>query len=139
MLTQYLHYGLTAAGFTIVCLETHHVREVPKANRNKTDKTGARGIAQLLRTTGGYRPVRVKSVASHEIRALLSPRRVILRKCIDLQNELRGLLRIFGTNVPPRLAHGSFEEAVTPPIEAEPALREALLRMLELRGVLYRA
>jgi transposase len=138
MLTQYLHYGLTAAGYTVACLETHHVKEALKAMRNKTDRNDARGIAQLLRS-GWYRAAHVKSVESHEIRALLSSRRMILKQCVDLENELRGLLRIFGTKLPPRLAHGAFEEAVRPSIEAEPALREALLPMLELRGVIYRA
>ncbi len=74
MLTQYLSYGLTAAGFEVVCLETHHVKESLKAMRNKTDKNDARGIAQLLRT-GWYQAVHVTSVESHEIRALLSSRR----------------------------------------------------------------
>jgi transposase len=138
MLTQYLSYGLTAAAFQAVCLETHHVKEALKAMRNKTDKNDARGIAQLLRT-GWYRAVHVKSVESHEVRALLSSRRVILRKCVDLENELRGLLRIFGTKLPSRLDHGSFEEMVRAPIEADPALRRALLPMLELRGMLYQA
>ncbi len=138
MLTQYLHYGLTAAGFEVVCLETHHVKESLKAMRNKTDKNDARGIAQLLRT-GWYQAVHVKSLQSHEIRALLSSRRVILRKCVDLENELRGLLRIFGTKLPSRLAHGIFEDEVRAPIEADPALRRALLPMLELRGMLYQA
>jgi transposase len=79
-----LHNGLTAAGITVVCLETHHVKEALKAMRNKTDRNDARGIAQLLRS-GWYRPVHVKSLASREIRALLCSRRVILKQCIDFK------------------------------------------------------
>jgi transposase len=120
MLTQYLSYGLTAVGFEMVCLETHHVKESLKAMRNKTDKNDVRGIAQLLRM-GWYQAVHVTSVESHEIRALLSSRRVILRKCVDLENELRGLLWIFGTKLPSSLAHGTVEEVVrytSAPIQA---------------------
>jgi transposase len=138
MLTQYLHYGLTGAGYPVMCLEAHHVSDALKAMRNKTDKNDARGIAQLLRT-GWYQPVHVKSVESHQVRAMLSSRRVILKKCIDLENELRGLLRIFGTKLPPHLSHGTFEEVVTERIEADPTFKEALLPMLELRGLLYQA
>jgi transposase len=138
MLTQYLHYGLTGAGFQVVCLEANQVSDALKAMRNKTDKNDARGIGQLLRT-GWYRPVHVKSVESHQVRAMLSSRRVILKKCIDLENELRGLLRIFGTKLPPRVSHGTFEEVVTERIEAEPTFKEALLPMLEMRGLLYHA
>ncbi len=138
MLSQYLSYGLTAAGFNVVCLESHHVKQSLKAMRNKTDRNDARGISQLLRT-GWYQPVHVKSVESHHVRAMLSSRRVILRKCIDLENELRGLLRIFGIKLPSKVSHGAFDEVVRKPIEANPALTRALIPMLDLRGTLYGA
>jgi len=70
-LTQYLAYGLQAAGFEIVCLEARQVNAALAAMRNKTDRNDARGIAQILRT-GWYSRVHVKSLASHQIRALLS-------------------------------------------------------------------
>ena len=63
--------------------------------RNKTDKKDVRGITQLLRT-GWYSPVHIKSIESHQIRALLSSRKAVLNKCIDLENEIRGLLKVFG-------------------------------------------
>lgn len=56
--------------------------------RNKTDKHDARGIAQILRS-GWYSRVHVKSLESHHLRALLSCRKVMQRKCIDLENEDR--------------------------------------------------
>jgi len=59
--------------------------------RNKTDKNDARGIAQILRT-GWYRRVQVKNMESHLIRALLSSRKTVFKKCVDLENELRGLI-----------------------------------------------
>lgn len=44
----------------------------------------------------------MKSVASHSIRALLTSRKVMQRKCIDLKNEIRGLLKVFGVKLPMR-------------------------------------
>jgi transposase len=57
--------------------------------RNKTDRNDARGLAQILRT-GWYSRVHVKSLQSHQVRALLASRKAILKKCVDLENELRG-------------------------------------------------
>ena len=60
-LTQYLVYGLRAAGFRTVVMEARHVKSALGAMRNKTDRHDARGIAQILRT-GWYREVHVKSL-----------------------------------------------------------------------------
>ncbi len=67
-LTQYLTYGLRAAGFEVICMEARQVKATLSAMRNKTDKHDARGIAQLLRS-GWYSRVHVKSMQSHRIRA----------------------------------------------------------------------
>ena len=68
----------------------------------KTDKTDARGIAQILRA-GWYNPVHMKSRESHEVKALLAARKAILNRCIDLENEIRGLFKAFGIRLPSRL------------------------------------
>ena len=108
-LTQYLTYGLQAAGFEVICLEARQVSVTLAAMRNKTDRNDARGLAQILRT-GWYSRVHVKSLQSHQIRALLTSRRVILTKCIDLENEMRGLLKVFGIRLAARVGHGSFDD-----------------------------
>jgi transposase len=136
-LTQYLSYGLTSAGYEVICMEARQVKAALSAMRNKTDKHDARGIAQILRS-GWYSPVHVKSLESHQIRALLSSRKAVLAKCVDLENEIRGLFKIFGIKLPPRLGHGSFDGAVREMIEADAALAHALLPLLDARLVLYR-
>ena len=94
-LSQWLHAGLTAAGYETVLLETRHVKAALSAMVVKTDRRDARGIAQLLRM-GWYRPVHSKSPAAQEARALLAGRKMLLGKLLDLELSIRGILRGFG-------------------------------------------
>ena len=135
-LTQYLTYGLQAAGYEVICLEARQVSAALSAMRNKTDKNDARGIAQILRT-GWYSRVHVKSMESHLIRALLSSRKTILKKCVDLENEIRGLIRLLGIRLPGTLNHGAYDDIVRQAIETDGSMVDMLVPMLDARLVLY--
>jgi transposase len=135
-LTQYLTYGLQAAGYEVICMEARQVNAALSAMRNKTDKNDARGIAQILRT-GWYSRVHVKSMESHLIRALLSSRKTILKKCVDLENEIRGLVRLLGIRLPGTLYHGVYDATVRQVIEADGSMVDTLIPMLDARLVLY--
>jgi hypothetical protein len=82
-MSQHLFYGLKAEGFDVVCMEARQVNAALSAMRNKTDKNDARGIAQVLRT-GWFSPVHMKSREAHGVRALLSTRKALLKKTMDL-------------------------------------------------------
>lgn len=135
-LSHHLSAGLTEAGYDVVCMETRQVSAALSAMRNKTDKHDARGIAQILRS-GWYSRVHVKSQASLYTRALLTSRKVMQRKCIDLENEIRGVLKVFGVKLPMRLSRGAFDRSVREIITSDPGLSHALLPMLEARQVLF--
>jgi len=79
----------------------------------------------------------MKSREAHGLRALLSTRKALLCKTIDLANEVRGLLKIFGIRLPKTVKHGSFDGIVRPMIEMDDVLAHALLPLLDARLVLY--
>jgi transposase len=106
-LSQWLYAAMRAAGLAVELLETRHVRSALQAMPVKSDRNDARGIAQLMRL-GWFRPVHCKSIAAQEMRALLTARKLIQTKLIDVEMSLRGILRSFGLKVgkttPPRFA-----------------------------------
>ena len=108
-LSQWLHAGLVAAGFEVVLLETRHVKAALSAMTVKTDRRDARGIAQLLRL-GWYRPVHAKSASAQEVRVLLTGRKLIQGKLLDIESGIRGVLRGFGLKVGP-ISRGRFEQS----------------------------
>src|SRR5919202_2428522 len=137
-LSQWLHAGLTAAGFEVVLLETRHVKAALSAMTVKTDRKDARGIAQLLRM-GWYRPVHRKSVPAQEVRALLAGRKLLQGKLLDIEGAIRGILRGFGLKVgvttKPRYStrvrelvagHPMLERIAEPMLRAREALRAEL-------------
>jgi transposase len=54
------------------------------------------------------------------------------------KHDARGLFKIFGIKLPPKLGQGSFDRAVRAIIEADKALSHALLPLLDARLVLYK-
>ena len=97
----------------------------------------ARGLAQILRT-GWYNRVHVKSLHGHQVRALLASCKAILKKCVDLENELRGLLKVFGIRLPSRVGHGSFDAELRETVSSNEMLACALVPLLDARTALYK-
>ncbi len=85
-LSQWLYAALREAGFSVELLETRHVRDAFKAMSVKSDRNDARGIAQLMRL-GWFRPVHCKSLEAQEARAVLTARKLLQSKLLDIQFE----------------------------------------------------
>src|SRR5205809_950228 len=98
-LSQWLFNALTAAELPVICVETRHMKALLTAQQvNKTDRNDARGIAQMMRV-GLFKPVHVKTLVAQQQRLLLTHRKLLQRKLLDLESELRGTLRNFGLKV----------------------------------------
>lgn len=132
-LCQWLYAGLTKAGFPVICIETRHAQAVLSARPNKTDRNDARGIAQMMRV-GLYRPVHVKTLTSQKIRTLLSGRRFLQAKLLDVENSIRGLLRNFGLKVG-IVTRFQYEVRILELIDGLPALQAIIEPMLAVRRV----
>jgi transposase len=138
-LSQWLHAAMRAAGLAVELLETRHVRNAFKAMPVKTDRKDARGIAQLMRL-GWFRPVHCKSVPAQETRALLTARKLLQTKHLDVELSLRGVLRGFGLKVGPTTPR-SYAARVRELVEGHAtltAVAEALLAARETLGAQLR-
>jgi transposase len=134
LLSQWLHAGLVAAGYEVVLLETRHVKAALSAMTVKTDRRDARGIAQLLRL-GWYRPVHAKSASAQEVRSLLTARKLIQCKLLDIESGIRGVLRGFGLKVG-AISRGRFEARIRDLIEGHTMLETVIGSMLAARASL---
>jgi len=133
-LSQWLHAGLTAAGFETVLLETRQVKAALSAMIVKTDRKDARGIAQLLRM-GWFRPVHCKSPPAQEVRALLVGRKLLQGKLLDVEMSIRGILRGFGLKLG-EVSKGRFAARVRELVAGQPMLERVIGPMLRARDAL---
>ena len=90
--------GLQRAGLPAICIDARHAHGALQTQLNKTDRTDARGLAQLIRT-GSHRAVHIKTAESSLTRGLLRSRKVLVAKLGDLQRSVAGLLLAFGLKV----------------------------------------
>jgi len=136
-LSQHLYSCLAEAGLPAICVETRHMAAALRAQTvNKTDRNDARGIAQMIRV-GLYKVVHVKTERSQRLKALLTLRKVLKSKLLDIEADLRGVLKNFGLKlgkVSVRTFEGRVRElaafdpliaaVVEPVLRARRALRE---------------
>jgi transposase len=133
-LSQWLHAGLAEAGLAVVLLEARRVRAALSAMPVKTDRSDARGIAQLLRM-GWFRPVHVKDRSAQEVRALLTARKQMQAKLMDIEGAVRGILRGFGLELGAVTRRG-FEPRVREPVAGQRTLERVMEPMPRAREAL---
>jgi transposase len=102
----------------------------------KSDRNDARGIAQLMRL-GWFRPVHCKSMGAQEVRAVLTARKLVQSKLLDVENSLRGILRGFGLKVG-RTTSRSFAGRISELVAGHANLEAVAQALLSVRAVLLR-
>jgi transposase len=132
--SSWLYSELQHAGYPAICLECRHVKAGLSAMRNKTDRNDARGIAQLVRL-GWFRQVHIKSEPAQRIRMLLVNRQQLLTKAMDLENSVRGSLKVFGLRIG-MVTRRAFEARVLELVAADRSLLAITEPMLRVRRVL---
>lgn len=135
-LSQWLYAALREAGFAVELLETRHVRDAFKAMSVKTDRNDARAIAHLMRL-GWFRPVHCKSIEAQEVRAVLTARKLVQTKLLDVENSLRGVLRGFGLKVG-KTTERSFAARIEELTKGHAGLASIAKALLAVHAVLLR-
>lgn len=130
-LSTHFYHGLRPS-WPVICIDARHAHGTLKAQRVKTDKNDARGLAQIART-GWYKAVHVKSPAGQALRALIGGRKQLVELRLELENHLRGTLKTFGIKLGSVTA-ASFSTKVQAAIADKDGLvREVILTMLHAR------
>jgi transposase len=88
-------HGLNDLGLPVICIDAYHTHGVLGMQMNKTDKNDAQGIARIMQA-GWYKSVTVKSLKTHEIRALYKARAGLVGMRTETANHIRGILKTFG-------------------------------------------
>ena len=107
-----LYHGLAAFGLPVVCIESRQAYQALKSlATHKTDRNDARGLAHLART-GFFKPVHVKSLPAHAVRALIIARKKLVGQRVMLENQIRGLAVVFGIRLPRALSPTFIDQAL---------------------------
>ena len=101
----------------------------------KTDRNDARSIAAAMRA-GWYSEVHIKSKSSRVLRMLLTDRKTLLDRRIDIDNAIRGTLRVFGIKVSGHISHATFEIRVREAVADAPELRDLVEPLLRARAAM---
>ena len=133
-LSTFLWHGLNDMGLPVICIDAYHAHGVLKLRMNKTDKNDAHGLAEIMRS-GWFKPVKVKSFASHEIRALYRARSSLVSMRSDVVNQIRGCLRVFGIFIK-GVAGVGFEKRVQEIIDEGGTLADPLRAQLTVLQVI---
>ncbi len=96
-MSSFLYKGLAALGYPVICVEAFQAHQFLKAQRNKTDRNDARGLAQYIRIGGDFiRPVIIREAVSQEDRVLLTLRQNYVTQKVAIENAITGVLKPFG-------------------------------------------
>jgi transposase len=130
-LSPWLYHGLKALNFPAIVIESRHAKAAMQAQNVKTDRNDAKGLAHIMRT-GWFREVHIKDHESQKLRVLLNNRRCLVDKRVDLDNQIRGTLKVFGLKTG-EVSRSAYETRILELIDDEEELNAYILPMLEVR------
>lgn len=134
--SSWLWRGLKRLGLPVVLIDARHAHAGLKLQLNKTDRKDAQGLARIMRT-GWYKEVHVRSPESQQARQLLASRSLLVAQRMDLENQVRGLLKGYGLVVG-QVGQKGFGPRVEELIGDEPVLQAVIGPLLAVRAVLRR-
>jgi transposase len=95
------------------------------------------GLAHLART-GFLKPVYVKSLPAHAVRALIITRKKLVGQRVTLENQIRGLAVVFGVRLPRALSSTFIRQALQAS-EGIPGLSAAMRGLVAARAAVLAA
>ena len=125
---------MTAVDLPVICVETQHICSIADGIYEALLTAQCGGIGQLMRVRL-FKPVHVKTLVAQEQRMLLTSRKLLQRKLLDVELDLRGTLRNFGLKV--GVVRGSrYEARVHELVAGFPRLAAIAEPLLKVRRVM---
>jgi len=126
-LSEWLYGALVESGIETVCIEVRHARRFLSSRPNKTEKSDARGIAEMMRL-GHFRKVQM-------LRTVLAARDNFVHHMVAIEQSIRGLLKVHGLKVG-AVHRCTFAARIESLLADAPDLRLAIEPLLEARNMM---
>ncbi len=130
-----LTHTLSAAGLPIACLDARHAQAVLAVRPNKSDRSDARGLAEMVRV-GWFKAVQVKSLTAHERKTLLMCHQLVEMR-VRIDNQLRGILKTFGLVIG-KCGHRQIGQRAKQLAEGHPGIDCVVASMVTVRNSLLK-